>query len=618
MGVFNNHVFSSPSGNILSWNEITFFPGYNIVAVTFGNIWVIKAYSQDPSDNQVYFSTSDNTKEWLALVPSTFTSNNDSTLSFCATSNVYISLFDEGTGTSTDGVTWTLVDTSFTDVMHSIVCIDDNCIGASQGLVYSSSTCGNNWGGVGLEDLDYIPIPFPVVGNLASPTFFVGGNDALIFTQAGTGPWYQTLNADSSQTKYFRDCTDLIYSNATFISTCYQSILISSNGVNWGSISYTLEGTSDKQITLITPEEKGTLLGVIENNFLYESLDNGYSFSPLVQITLREGEDDFNIYNIRALNGRWIAMGSDLWPISSSSQFTPYYEHNEESLNVYNPFFAISQNYNSNQWNVYGSNAWINDITFLNNLYYGAGKGGVFSSSDFYNWKTLSTVNGECTAIATDSLSNIIATCGNNNGVSVDNILIISEDSGVSWSNYKSPCATSNTLSESQIQCTYLQYLNYTKNFVTYSNQETGSIFLSDTLKVTGWSLVSMPYAVGVVSVFDNGIEFVALTDEVILSMNHSSLAYEYNIVVLPYTTAIVAPERATFPAVGYITSFPEEYHEDDLNNGGVWAVVISSVIGIAFILGFFVVIGFGLFITYKLNRKRKDNMDNSEASTLL
>jgi hypothetical protein len=561
--------------------------------------------------NNIFFTNSTNGRVWGSPIDSGFSGANDDSISYCSGKGLYIASFSEGLGSSSDGLYWDITEPNMKVTMHSIVCVGDRCVGATNSDIYSSNTCDVDWSDVQLPSLRRISNAFPVQSfvvnkGINSTAIMVGGNDGLIFANTAPGTWLQT-GTPQEQANDFYLCNELVYSGKKFVVGCYKSVLQSSDGKEWEKDSYSLSSTNDKQLSLITSNNQGLLAAEGESDIFFVSDNHGSSWDFNTEFKLHE-DDDFDIYQIKALKDSWIVLASDTWSIRNSSQFTPYYDHDPNSLQVYNPFVLVSNSYNPSSWKAYGSNAWILDLLFspTRKIYIGAGKGGIFSSANLYEWTRISEVNGECYTISENDGDIMVALCTNTVGSVVDNIVKVSTNDGLSWTNYKSPCTTSSRLTRIPITCKYLQYLNSIKSFAIFSDQISGMIYLSKTPS-TNWSQLNFPYAQSIWGIADNdNSKIVMLTDEVIVSDDAYAIKYGNTVNTITYTSPTVAPPVATFPMVGLLKDTDHNYEDDeeDLSGGAVAGIVIGSIFGAILFVIVAVVLVIGFFVLYKRANK--------------
>ena len=613
----NERLYYSYNGNIATWTQVNALKSYVAVGITYGQEeWIAKLTFNGTKN--IFFSKSTDGMTWSPATDSTFTSLNDYSIGYCSTKDVFVSVFDEGIGSSLDGINWKITQSNFDETLHSLQCIENRCVGASNSDVFSTYSCDNGWTEVKLNSLISITNSFPVVGiftanGRTNNSFIIGGNDGLIYANPTSNIWVQTGTNPNDSNQFFH-CYELIFSGSEFVVGCEGAVLKSTNGINWDRDPYTLEGSKDNQVSLITANQLGLLAAEGENDIVYLSNNNGASWNFNIEFQLHE-DDDFDIYNIKSVPGRWVVLSSDTWKINNSSQLTPYYEHESNDL-VYNPFVAVSDEYQAEKWQVFGSNVWINDLFYLQgrNIYMGVGKGGVFTSSNFYQWTRVSEVNGDCFIAAYDNSKYILTLCNNIVGGRTDQIVKVSSDNGLTFTNFNNPCAVSSRIPNTPLQCKYLQYLSSIKSFAIFTDQIVGAIYLSNT-GASSWQLLNFPFAMGIWNLVDNKDNILTLlTDEVLLSGEVSSITYNgppINSVV--YTQSTAAPPLAVFPVVGPVASFDTSDVEiddgdDSLSGGAIAGIVIGSVFGSLVLVVVVIVIALGgIFLYKKMNKNPED-----------
>jgi len=482
-----------------------------------------------------------------------YTSYSDYGLSYSSTSKLFISACKEGIIVSSDGDTWN-TETTADEVYQfvNLLCSGERCVGVTpEGVLFDSANHGQGYTEITLPSVTFIESNYPRVSintqNPSKAVFVVGSAHGLIYSSDTASFWSPSATPQESADA-FQGCTEIFTVEDVLVMNCDNSVLISGAGEVWTPQVYSLS-----DITGLTSMcgDNDALVAYTNQKEIYVSTNIGLSWRKRAEFALYPG-DDFVISNLVYLNDVFIALASDRWT-------------NEQGEDAAVPIVITS--INEEEWDVYSSSAYIFDIAYSKDedSYYGAGKYGIYSSTNFYEWERLTSSNMECTRITSDGGNNIMALCSNFDETSVDSVVYASADNGNSWSKYTSPCQTySPQPGDIQVlHCSGLDYVEPLGGFVLYSQDPAGIMFFSDDVANT-WAPVDTPYSSRFLGTTTTGDTFVILTKTAVFSGDTFGTGPSVSSTLYTASTSSPDTQQGDLPP-GYLLTEPLDISTSDI-----------------------------------------------------
>eukprot|EP00339_Tiarina_fusa_P013283 CAMPEP_0117006352 /NCGR_PEP_ID=MMETSP0472-20121206/6614_1 /TAXON_ID=693140 ORGANISM="Tiarina fusus, Strain LIS" /NCGR_SAMPLE_ID=MMETSP0472 /ASSEMBLY_ACC=CAM_ASM_000603 /LENGTH=720 /DNA_ID=CAMNT_0004707799 /DNA_START=184 /DNA_END=2347 /DNA_ORIENTATION=+ len=560
-----------------------------------------------------------------------FTSYSDYGLSYSSTQKKYISACQSGIIQSSDGTTWSVVNDRFDYYQFvNLVCSGDRCVGISlDSVVFDSANNGQDFDEITLDDVTTIQHSFPVVslnnGDPSKAIFVIGSQRGLIYASNTASLWFSD-GAQDSDSQNFQNCNQILSIEDTLVVNCESKILTSDDGINWNAETYDIDGVYLESVC----GDSDSLVGLGNENEIFSSNDWGEKWTQRAKFTLYPN-DNFILSNLIRVNHFYIGVGSDQWI-------------NQSNNNSYIPVVVSTENYK--HWDVYASNVYIYDVVYSKamKLYVGAGKYGVFSSDDYYDWQRLFSCNMQCTDIVTDGNDAILSLCSNYYDDKIDELIFVSADGGGSWKRIISPCQTyvPQEGMVDEIHCNEIDYVDYLGGFVIYSQDPSGLMFYSDNQGET-WQKVSMPYAARFLGITSTDSLVATLTRSVIFSGD--DIEFEGDTIQPElYTQPTNSPDQptysippgflltepldfessfevpttlptsfdlSTFDLSSFLNNQDDQDDQDNLSGGAITGIIFA----IMFCLVFIVIALLGAAL---LNKKRKNIQRRNEQTKLL
>jgi len=637
-------IYYSSSG---SYGDFTLFTGIDYTtyqawsAARGDNEWVIKLAMIPEgtiSANTIYQLYSMAMEDGLTyttpvIVP--FTSKADYGLAYSSKSEKYITASNEGIISSINGgATWALqVSQANMFQFQNLQCSGNRCVGIDfNSVVYDSADAAQTFALVTLPGVDYIQGNYPIsslnANNPSDAIFAIGSQHGIIYTSSSAGNWVSS-GADTEESEDFQNCIELIVVEDVFVLNCKDQIIVSDDGMEWLPRGvYSIHG--NPTLAMMAGENEA-LVAVAGQNVIFSSSDIGIHWTKRAEFNLYPG-DFFQVVNLLRVNDQFVGLGSDRWiPIDS-----------REEVDV--PIVIKTQDIKA--WNIYASNVYIYDVTYSEEMkkYFGAGKYGVFSSDNLYEWTQETSVNVGCTKIACNFGKSIVALCTNLGESTLDNLIVASSD-GISWQKFISPCQTWNPQSGmvQTLHCNGLDYIDPLNGYYLYSQDPAGAIFFSQN-SGSSWGLVEMPFASRIYAAdYSSSGTIVTLTKSVAFSGDASGFQVASPTSAPAYTGNTTSPAKPNYAIVpGYIVTEPvdipsswessgvptsfdpqswwsnrstPEYDEDDGDSGGLSG---GAIFGIIFAIFVFIAVIVVAIVVFVIARKKHLLSGRNEQTKLI
>ena len=553
------------------------------------NTFMIKLAGKPGStiEFDIYFISSPDGQTWSDPMQSGYSAFYDYSLSYCSTSQKWIMAANEGICVSTDGVTWYLTLSSPNFKFAKMDCYGDRCVASNYTNLFDTNNCKyfQENTPIGLVMSDGFPIVNP------TGTFVVAGRMGAIQYSNTYLAWYSS-GAPYSQTGEFVGCDELIAGDRFYLS-CMQSIFVSTNGINWTYKPYLLSSTSTQQITsLIYADDQ--LISIAGLNKIYTSTNAGTNWQFLLQIDI-DSEYTPSIGTLKYSGSKIIGIGQTAWEEDSATSLVP--------------FLAIGDSVDS--WAYFATSAWLYDVTYFpdNEYWLGAGEGGIYYSTNFYDWTLLSSVNGRCTSVLYES-SIITALCYNEGTTDViDQVIKVSTD-GHTWSNYYSPCVFTYRDPQLPQTCSELSFVPAWNRFVLFSENATGTIYAST--NGTAWSLVEFPFAMEIFAIVEYNETIATLTGDSVLAGSTGGTDFTLPHQLTPYTQPTTNSYNPNYIKVGPIgtqtvglSSLETSSSSGGLGGGDVFGIIVAICV-VLFVASIIV----GSVVYYLRVKKARGNLE--------
>merc|ERR1712137_226835 len=571
-----------------------------------GNKWGVKVgYLGEKKDNgnnvyELYTMIINNYTSYTTLTAIGFRSLSDYGLSYCTVSGKFISSCMDGLIVSTDGIKWILKTVTQDSLFRfeSLECHENRCVGIGHDAqLYETGDCGTAFSHINIDTAIPLQRNFPVLST--SGTYLVGTYHGAIYRSSSPNIWNNVGAAPSD----FSFCDEVIYASNLFVVGCQNWVLTSTDGVNWASHSYVLSGNLNTQLSSISAANDKLLVAFADKNTLFSSTNQAKKWEEIVKLSAKSN-DTITLTTMSYVNDQYIALGRDTIPYNNGYEYFPVAVTSEDA----------------GTWKIYSTNAMLFDITYCSDskMWFGAGRLGVYSSSNLYNWTRVVENNGDCNKIATHS-SGVVAMCANTVGNTVNNILQMSNDGGSTWTAIYSPCET-RVAQAAQIvhpHCSGLTYSAAFKGFLVYSEDPAGLIYM--TRDGTDWDEVTCPYALRIFDVAESSSLFMTLAKDAIYSGPPNNLNSNGQIPSVVYTqsTSSADTQRYSIPPgllteVGPGSSNSSVDDNDGLEGGGIAGITIACIF-VAVALTILLVVAF----VFHRQRVRRQEYLNEQSKLL-
>ena len=627
------NIYYSQSGEINSFGKLPLNVQYKPWSVVYGNgRWIVKlALGQTINGiaNGIYTINSTDGTTWDGPYNTTFTSFPDTGLSFCENSGLFISGFAEGIGTSPDGITWTILvansepNTNF--AFQTLTCLQDRCVGvlSDSETIVELPSCSATAMRRTLSGLNDIPNSFPLAGTVNTTgtpenVFIIGGEDGVVYASKVSQVW-TSVGVPQEEEALFVQCREVIYADNKFFMDCESRVLVSSDAEAWTEYTYRILNSAAQLNDLTYAQE--ALVAFTANKFLFSSSDQGANWEQIIEFELHD-DDEFVINSIQYINNQWILFGQDSWLSEDPNATTPYYEDSPDpSGGIWVQIPLVIQSFDLVSWQVYAPNFWINVATFSQTTqkYIGAGKNGIFTSTDYYTWTRVVEINGDCYVIDCDGYSQVMALCDNNSNGNIDDVVVSSNNGGLTFTLYQSPCSNIKPAGSIQDEeCDELKYIANWDTFLIYGSQETGTMYTGNFHNGSNtWSKVFFPYAVNFLDVAVSNDLFVSLSHDTAFSGPASSVEYESTSIVQVYDKQHVAPPAPAFPVQGPISDDPvtSDIDRNDSSNQAATnaAIALGSIALVIFVVVAILLVVLLAFYLKTKHRVEYSNIDDNE-----
>lgn len=520
VAVSNYQIFTSSTGNLDSFTllESVNYTLYQAWSVSKGpNQWVVKLAKipeETITSNTIFelYTVTINIGFSVSNPKSIgFNSKGDYGLSYSSETSEYISACKQGIISSTNGIEWNL-KTAREDYFQflNLQCAGHRCVGITpDAVVFDSANSGTSYEEIQLNGVSFIAQNYPAVSYASDPSksvYVIATSGGIIYSSESSGYWIST-GASIEDSSNFNGCSESINANSSFIYNCIDRIIYTTNGETWESNSYKISNVHS--LTSLQGNDE-YLVGFANENQIYTSTNLGNNWSLSVEFLLHP-TDSFQIYNLMYQKQRWIITATDSWI-------------NEEE-NKSEDIAVVIYSTDAIQWHVYSSSIFLYDIKYSNGLskYIGAGKYGLYISSNLYDWTRTAATNAECTRISTDGAFTFVAICFNTgqNGER-DTIILSSDDGAETWNFYYSPCSqrTSVPGEVAFISCNGLTYVENMDAYILYSQQPSGVMYVTfDNGKE--WQLANFPFASRILDISsddDSDLLSILTTDDIFIS----------------------------------------------------------------------------------------------------